>query len=103
MMFIYPRMLSTIVAATLIAGVVGDTTLGGLNMQACCQEQYSNGSEQAIAGTGCNSWQCYNPTLGNWDGGIDVNRCCQQTYSNGNAYSGCSGNNAYKWQCYAPS
>ncbi|KAM0465899.1 hypothetical protein ACHAPV_000847 [Trichoderma viride] len=48
MMFITSHILSAIAAATLIAGVVGDTTLGGLNMQACCQEQYSNGSEQAI-------------------------------------------------------
>ncbi|PON23002.1 hypothetical protein TGAM01_v208007 [Trichoderma gamsii] len=101
MTFISLRTLSAIAATTLIAGVIGDTTLGGVNMQACCQEQYSNGSEQAIAGSGCDDWQCYNPTNGNWDGGIDISRCCQQTYSNGGAYSGCSGG-AYNWQCYAP-
>ncbi|KAL7917213.1 hypothetical protein ACQKWADRAFT_54982 [Trichoderma austrokoningii] len=101
MMFAFPRILSVIAAAGFIAGVVGDTKLGGVNMQACCQEQYANGSEQAIVGSGCNSWKCYNPTLGNWDGGLNMDQCCQQTYSNGAAYSGCS-NGAYNWQCYAP-
>ncbi|KAK6450960.1 hypothetical protein FP744_10007211 [Trichoderma asperellum] len=94
--------LSAIVAATLLSGAVADNTLGGLNMQACCQEQYSNGSEQAITdGSGCDDWQCYNPNTGNVDGGINVSECCQVTYSNGAAYSGCSGGE-YGWTCYAP-
>lgn len=102
MMFTSSRILSAIAAAILIAGAYGDTKLGGLNMQACCQEQNSNGSEQAITnGSGCGAWQCYNPTLGNIDGGINVDECCQVTYQNGNAYSGCS-NGVNSWTCYAP-
>lgn len=100
MMLAFPRIMSAIAAAGFISGVVGGD-LGGVNMQACCQEQYSNGSEQAIVGSGCGGWQCYNPTTGNWDGGLNMDQCCQQTYSNGAAYSGCSGG-AYNWQCYSP-
>ena len=90
-------------AATLLAGTASaGTYLGGVNMQACCQEQNANSAEQGIAnGSGCDDWLCYNPDTGSDDGGINVDECCQETYSNGAAYSGCSGG-VYNWACYAP-
>lgn len=100
-MFASSTILGAIAALALLASPVSATYLGGVNMQACCQEQYSNSAEQGIAGgSGCYDWYCYNPNTGNDDGGVNVDECCQVTYGNSAAYSGCSGG-VYNWACYA--
>jgi len=52
------------------------TWAGSVNMQAACQEQYANSSEQAIlSGSGAYDWYCYDPNTGN-TGGINVDEYC---------------------------
>jgi hypothetical protein len=53
---------------------------GGVNMQATCQEQYANGSEQGILnGSSAYDWSCYNPSTGQ-SGSVNVDEYCQFTY-----------------------
>ena len=70
-------------------------------MQAACQEQYANGSEQAILNdTGAYDWSCYDPNTGK-SGGVNVDEYCQFTYG-GSAYADPQGGGAYDWGCYFP-
>jgi hypothetical protein len=77
------------------------TWAGGVNMQAACQEQYANSSEQGILnGSGAYDWYCYDPNTGN-SGGVNVDEYCQFTYG-GSAYADPQGGGAYDWGCYYP-
>jgi hypothetical protein len=77
------------------------TWAGGVNMQAACQEQYANGSEQAILNnSGAYDWSCYDPNTGK-SGGVNVDEYCQFTYG-GSAYADPQGGGAYDWGCYFP-
>ncbi|KAH8820112.1 hypothetical protein F5884DRAFT_849387 [Xylogone sp. PMI_703] len=87
----------------LVAPASADRTwAGGVNMQAACQEQYANSSEQAILdGSSAYDWYCYNPTAGEISGGVNVDEYCQFTYG-GTAYADPQGGGAYDWGCYYP-
>ncbi|KAE9382095.1 hypothetical protein N431DRAFT_491337 [Stipitochalara longipes BDJ] len=86
----------------LTAKVSADHYVGGVNMQAACQEQYANPSEQAIlSGSTAFDWWCYDPNGSGNGGAINVNEYCQFTYG-GSAYASSQGGGAYDWGCYAP-
>jgi hypothetical protein len=78
----------------LAASASARTWAGGVNMQAACQEQYANSSEQGIPnGSGAYDWYCYDPNTGN-SGGVNVDEYCQFTYG-GSAYADPQGGGCY--------
>ncbi|PSR84023.1 hypothetical protein BD289DRAFT_434946 [Coniella lustricola] len=101
-MWSFARISKAVAGLVLLArSVTAATYVGGVDMQAACQEQYANSSEQGIlTGSSAYDWVCYNPSTGA-SGSVDVNEYCQYTYG-GSAYADPQGGGAYDWGCYVP-
>lgn len=86
----------------LLAGPASAATYAGdVNMQAACQEQYADSSEQGISGgSSAYDWYCYNPET-EATGSVNVDEYCQFTYG-GSAYADPQGGGAFDWGCYYP-